>query len=406
MGKVRDVVLLVRAGRVRDRAVGLMVEVPGRRRVFVPLSRVTSIEAGQVIMTGVVNVRRFEQRSSESLAIGEVLDRRVQLRDGSGTVVVEDLAMEQQRNRDWEITKVFVRRAPEQPGRLSGRLRRHRGETVLLDVSEIKSLTTLDQQQSATMLVAAMEDMKATDIADMLHDMSGKRRLELAQELDDDRLADVLEELPEDHQVEILSGLERGRAADVLEAMEPDDAADLLAELPTEQQEEFLEAMEPDDAEDLRRLMTYEENTAGGLMTSDPIVLTPEATVAEALAQVRRQEVSPSVAAAVFVCRPPTETPSGRYLGLVHIQRLLREPPHQPIGGFVDSGIEALAPEAGLPVVTRRLAAYNLISLPVTDSSDRLIGAVTADDVLDHLLPDDWREVDEEDIDEMAGGIG
>lgn len=396
VGKVRDVVILVRSQQQRERAVGLVVEVPGRKRVFVPLSRVTSIDTGQVIVTGVVNVRRFEQRSTESLAVAELLDRRVTLGDGSGEAIVEDLAIEQQRNREWEIAKVFVRRVVDHPPGL--RLRRRRGETLLLGAHEVKGLTETEQQQAATLLVASLEEMKPADIAEMLHDMADKRRLELARELNDERLADVLEELPEDDQVQILSGLGRDRATYVLEAMEPDDAADLLAELPAEQQEAFLEAMEPDDAEDLRRLLTYGENTAGGLMTSDPVVLPPEATIAEAMALVRRVEVSPFIAAAVFVCRPPTETPTGRYLGLVHIQRLLREPPHQAVGGFMDSDIEPLAAAANLQVITRRLATYNLISLPVTDAAGRLIGAVTADDVLDHLLPDDWREVDEADI--------
>ncbi|PID53499.1 MAG: magnesium transporter, partial [Micrococcales bacterium] len=214
-------------------------------------------------------------------------------------------------------------------------------------------------------------------------------------ELDDARLADVLEELPDEDKVLILRGLDRDRAADVLEEMEPDDAADLLGELSTDQQEHFLEAMEPEEAEDLRRLLTYEERTAGGMMTSDPIVLPPEATIAEALAIVRQQELSPFLAAAVFVCRPPLETPTGRYLGLVHTQRLLREPPHEPVGNFIDTDIAALGGEASLQTVTRRLATYNLISLPVTDTEGRLIGAVTADDVLDHLLPEDWRTIDD-----------
>ena len=110
----------------------------------------------------------------------------------------------------------------------------------------------------------------------------------------------------------------------------------------------------------------------------------------------RRSELSPALAAAVFVCRPPTETPTGRFLGVVHIQRMLREPPHVAIGTMVDKDIEPVAADAPLGLLTRRLATYNLVSLPVTDDADRLLGAVTVDDVLDHLLPEDWRDHDED----------
>ena len=167
--------------------------------------------------------------------------------------------------------------------------------------------------------------------------------------LDDERLADVLEELPEDDQVEILAMLAGERAADVLEAMAPDDAADLLGELPPDEAERLLGLMEPDEAGPVRRLLTYSENTAGGMMTSEPVILSPDATVAEALARVRDPEISPALAAQVYVCRPPTETPTGKYLGIAHIQRLLREPPSALVSGIVDTQIDPLSPDARWP---------------------------------------------------------
>jgi flagellar motility protein MotE (MotC chaperone)/sporulation protein YlmC with PRC-barrel domain len=396
VGKVRDVVMVLRGERLRPMANGLVVEVPGRKRVFLPMTRVTSLESGQVITTGLLNLRRFEKRGNETLVVGEVLERTVDLLDGSGEATVEDVALEADRKRDWTVAKVFVRRGAHRGG-LSGRLRR-RGETLLLDVDQVTGLAGSTAAQGATMLVAAFEEMKAADIADVLHDLSDKRRVELAAELDDERLADVLEELPEDEQVEILQTLGRDRAADVLEAMQPDDAADLLGELSQEQQEHLLEAMEQDEADDVRRLLAYDEDTAGGLMTSEPVVLGPESSVAEALALVRRSELSPALAAAVFVCRPPTETPTGTFLGVVHIQRMLREPPHVAIGAIIDKDIEPVPADAPLELVTRRLATYNLVSVPVTDADDRLIGAVTVDDVPDHLLPEDWRDHDDDEV--------
>lgn len=390
VGRVRDVVVLQRSTGA-PRAVGLVVEVPGRRRVFLPLTRVTAIDAGQVISTGLVNMRRFEQRASETLVMGELLDRGVDLLDGSGPGTVQDVAIERQRNGDWLVTKVFVRRGAHRPGLL-----RRRGESVLVDVSEVTGLAATSTQQGAELLLAQYEDLKAADLADVLHDMGTTRRLEVAVALDNDRLADVLEELPEDDQVAILEGLELDRAADVLEAMQPDDAADLLGELPDEKAAELLELMEPEEAKDVRRLLAYEDNTAGGLMTTEPVILGPETPIAAALAHVRRQDLTPALASMVFVARPPLETPTGRFIGVVHLQRLLREPPHDSIGGIVDTDIEPVPVGAPLMRVSRELATYNLLALPVVDSERRLLGAVSVDDVLDHLLPEDWRETDDE----------
>src|SRR5699024_2442764 len=139
-----------------------------------------------------------------------------------------------------------------------------------------------------------------------------------------------------------ISGLALDRAARVLESMQPDDATDLYNELPPALAGALLGRMDPGEAADIRRLRAYDEHTAGGLMTTEPIILPPEATAATALALARRQDVSPALAAMIFVVRPPLETPTGAFLGVVHLQRLLREPPHQAIGTILDTDIEVV----------------------------------------------------------------
>ncbi|SPL92599.1 Mg/Co/Ni transporter MgtE / CBS domain [[Actinomadura] parvosata subsp. kistnae] len=376
IGRVRDVVVGLRIGR-RPQVHGLVVEVQPRRRVFLPITRVRRIEAGSVVFTGRLNMRRFEQRATETLVIGQMLDLTVRV--GDEPVTVYDVAMEEMKPSTWEITKVAVHKE-----------RRREPRTV--DWGEVSGFDTLQQDQGAAGLIAAFESLRAADMASALHDLPSKRRIEIARALHDDRLADVLEELPPADQIGILGTLEPERAADVLEEMGPDDAADLLHDLPADQAAELLALMEPGEAAPVRRLLTYPETSAGGVMTSEPVILPPTATVAEALAHIRQQDLTPAVAAQVYVTRPPTETPTGAYLGVTHFQRLLREPPSTLLGAVLDPSIDPIRPHFTLRQVTYYLANYNLVAAPVVDELGHLVGAVTVDDVLDHMLPEDWRE--------------
>ena len=393
VGKVHDVVVLLQM-RGEPRAVGFVIEVSSRRRVFLPLSRVTAIEPGAVITTGLMNIRRFTQRHVETLVVGELLDRVVTMRDGSGNVTVRDVAIERDRGMDWKVTRLFVQRAS------SGPLGLRRGETFTVRPDEVSGLAASADQQGATALLATLEDLKAADLADVMRDLPQDSQMRVAAELTDERLADVLEELGNEDAVALLSRLEAGRAAHVLDAMQPDDAADLVADLPQLKAAELLGLMEPEEAEDVRRLMAYDEYTAGGLMTTEPIILPPESTVATFLAQSRKAEVPPALAAVGFVCRPPLESPTGKFVGMIHFQRALRERPQRMVGSIVDTDVDSVRPEDSIGTVTRLLATYNLTALPVLDDAGRLLGAVSVDDVLDHLMPDDWRVADEAVTDE------
>jgi Mg/Co/Ni transporter MgtE len=386
VGRVRDVVVALRIGRDAPRALGLVVEIQARKRIFVPIGRVTSIDPDAVVLaTGTVSLRRFDKRPGETLVLAELLDRRVTLLASGEEVTVLDVAMEQTRT-DWLVTRVAVRR----PG--SGLGRRRRGEVLQVEWDEVSGFSLPEEGQGAANLLAVFEKLRPADLAGVMHDLSTKRRAEIVAALDDERLADVLEEMPEEEQVELLGGLEDERAADVLEAMAPDDAADLLGELPEAEAQRLLELMEPEEAAPLRSLLAYSDDSAGGLMTPEPVILPPNATVADALAAVRNPDLSPALAAQVYVVRPPYETPTGRYLGTAHFQRLLREPPSTLISAAVDTGIDPLAPDCPLAEVTRHLASYNLVAVPIVDAEQRLLGAVTVDDVLDHVLPTGWRE--------------
>lgn len=390
VGKVRDVVVNIRAGKAPN-VTGLVIEVQPRRRIFMPITRVTSIEPGQVITTGKVDLRRFAQRHNEILMAAELLDRKVRLLSTNEEVVIGDLAFEwNARTRDWSVTRVFVRKLG------SGFRRLGDGSTV--EWNELSGLGADQPEQPVDNLLEKLSGMHAADLASALRDLPEGRRLAVVQELDDERLADVLEELPEDDRVELVSKLGLDRVVDAIEEMDPDDAADLLKELPNEQAQEIIEALEPEDAEDLKRLISYGDYTAGGMMTTEPVILPPDSTVADALARVRNPDLSPAIAAQVYVVRSPFETPTGKYLGVAHFQKLLREPPSSLVSAVIDKDLEPIGPESPLTTVARYFATYNLVALPVVDETGRLLGAVTVDDLVDHMLPEDWRDADEEEV--------
>jgi Mg/Co/Ni transporter MgtE len=384
VGKVRDVVVTLRTDGRQPRVLGLVVEVLGRKRVFVPMTRVTSVDSGQVHTTGLVNMRRFAQRSTETLVVGEMLDRHVTVSSTGISGTVYDVAMEQGRTRDWVLSRVAI----QEPGK---GLRR-RGQTHVLEWGDVVGLSQSQATQGATHLIASLNEMRPADAANVIHDLPPERRTAVVAGMDDERLADVLEELPEEDQVEILEHLDSERAADVLEEMSPDDAADLIADLSPETAATLLELMEPEGAEDVKRLLSYGEETAGGMMTVEPVILGPDATIADALAHVRNPDLTPSLASLVYICRAPLEPPTGKLLGVAHIQRLLREPPSTLVAAALDDSLDPLRVHSTIEDVAAHLATYNLVAAPVVDDEGRLLGAVTVDDLLDHMLPENWRD--------------
>ncbi|CAJ1495292.1 CBS domain-containing protein [[Mycobacterium] kokjensenii] len=405
VGRVRDVVVSLSIVRQQPRVLGLVVELPTRRRIFVPILRVAAIEPNAVTLnTGSVSLRKFNQRPGEVLVLGQVLDTKVRVTDpelpelADVDVTITDLAIEQSRTRDWLVTRIAVRH--------SRRLGR-RAAVHIVDWQNVQGLTPSALAmpgQGVAQLLQQFEGWRPIEVADAIRELPPKRRYEVIHALDNARLADILQELPEERQAVVLGQLGTERAADVLEEMDPDDAADLLGVMNPTEAEALLARMDPDDSIPVRRLLEHSPDTAGGLMTSNPVVLTADTSVAEALARVRDPDLTPALSSLVFVTRAPTATPTGHYLGSIPLQRLLRVPPADLIGGIVDSDLPVLNPEVSLAQLTRYFAAYNLVCGPVLDEQNHLLGAVTVDDVLDHLLPADWRETPEPDLGPKIAG--
>ena len=210
VGKARDVVVVYRSTK-SPRVVGLVIEVPGKRRVFLSIGRVTSIGSGQIITAGQMNLRRFEQRGGETRVISELLGRRMLFVDASGSATIEDVAIEETAPGDWQVGELFLRKPRAGGSPFS------RGQTVFADWADVSDSTITGEAQSATQLLATYEDLLPADLANALLDLPEQRMLEVAEELSDERLADALEEMPESDQVDLLNHLEDDRAADVLD---------------------------------------------------------------------------------------------------------------------------------------------------------------------------------------------
>lgn len=393
IGRVRDVIVNIRPIPQPSRIMGLVVEMVNKRRIFMPMLRIAAIEPQEItLVSGSVSLRAFKARSGEMSVFGDIFGSKVHVDDPEldqlhgKAVEVADIELERNRSRDWVIARIAGITNRPKFGR------RPELHTIPWNyVHGIAPFANADEHATAE-LIADFKEMRPADVASAIYDLPERQRLSVASELDDELLADVLQELSEERQAELLETLDIERAADVLEEMDPDDAADLLGELPDDKADVLLELMDPEESAPVRRLMSFSPDTVGALMTPEPLILPPQTTIAEALAHARNPDLPTSLASMVFVVRPPTATPTGKYLGCVHLQKLLREPPSELISGILDPDLPPLYADDSQETAARYFATYNLVCGPVIDQDQHLLGAVAVDDLIDHLLPDNWRD--------------
>jgi CBS domain-containing protein len=373
LGKLDDLIV-VASFEGQPRVIGFVASVQ-RRRIFVNAARVGELSSmGARLRTGNIDVRHFEQREGE-IRVRELFDTQV------GNEYIVDLALEPAEHQPstWLVSAVAL------GGR--GPLRSRRNPRVV----SWRDVRHLFDTGPVAAEMAELRELHPSDVAARMRNLPRFRRQQWVQAMGTEALAEMMGELPEDEQVDLIELLDIEHAAEVIEQMEPDDAADLLAELPEVERQQVLEAMDDEDSTPLRRLRSYGKASAGGLMTSDPVVFPGTASVADALAAVRDSDLEVALATQVFVVLPPTSTPTGRFLGVVGFQRLLREPPWTRLEDLCDDDPEYLTPDVPDDEVAIRLATYDLVAIAVCDDAQRLIGAVTVDDVIDHMLPPTWR---------------
>ena len=236
-----------------------------------------------------------------------------------------------------------------------------------------------------------LAELRPADIADIVHQLTPGQGARLIEGLDDETAADTLEEIDTERQSHIFENISADRAADILEAMEPDEAADLLAKLPEERAQELLSLMTPEESEDVQELLEYSENSAGGLMTTDYIVLNQTKSVADALQSMRTNVLEQHIHAVYAYCVADESQDECAILGVVSVWDLLVADPAQSLRDIMETDLITVQPDADPQSVAEIMAKYNLLAVPVVSPQGFLQGVVTVDDALDVLLPDERR---------------
>jgi magnesium transporter len=225
-----------------------------------------------------------------------------------------------------------------------------------------------------------------SDIAQIISQLDQHHVQDVLDTLDDEAAAEALSEVNPDLQRVLIRGMEPERAADILEEMESDDAADILGDLEPERAQDLLSRMDSEEAEDVRELLTYDDESAGGLMTNEIVTVPPTVTAEEAIHLVRRQAAEMDNVYYVYVVDE-----GGRLLGELSLRELIVANPRTLIGRVMHRELIRGRLDDSQDEVARLIAKYNLLSLPIVDDTGRLRGIVTVDDAMDVILPDDWK---------------
>jgi Mg/Co/Ni transporter MgtE len=317
-----------------------------------------------------------------------VLDKQLIDVDGKRVVRVNDVQIIEAAG-EWRVTGADVS--------LQGLWRRlapagfmgTRRAVEVIDWSDVGYLATdaaTVQLKSSSGKLARLHPVEIARLAEALSYHHGS---EVVESLDDETAAETLEEMPTERQVRILGDMDEERAADILEWMSPNEAADVLGDLPEEKAEELLGLMEDEEQAEVAELLPYEDDTAGGLMTTEFVTLPRELTVGEALARLREMARTPNMIYYLYVVE---REGAWTLVGVIALRSLILADPAAPLADVMRTKFQNAHPDEPAKEVAQRIAEYNLLALPVVDESGDILGIITVDDAMEILLPKDWRQ--------------
>ena len=386
VGRVEDFIVRLGEGTYPP-VTGLKVRV-GAQDVFIGKSILDRLEPGGVrLNTHTIRTEAFQRRPGEVLLAQDVLGRHLVDVTKGRIVQAHDLVMAPG-DDGWYLAGIdrspqaMLRRLLPRRGRPD--LRRH----AILDWKDIQAFVGQVPTAKLLMPLQRLRRLHPAQIADIIEDASHEEGQEIIEAVESDPAltADIFEELDTEHQVEFLKSKSDEEAAHILERMAPDDAADLLTELDQERRKPVLEMMSTTQQHKLRKLLQYHPTTAGGMMSPDYVWVVRGSTVEMAIEAARTDDKSPhQLLTTVFV----TEQ-DGAYIGSVGVVELLRADRTRKAEDLELSRISVHG-NADFADVALMMADYNLTALGVVDAAGNLIGAISSDDVIADLIPEDWR---------------
>lgn len=390
-GKVRD--LIVALGEQYPPVTGLVVRVTGGRDIFLPWSDVQEINtSGARLHTSSIDIASFRQRPNEIRLWLDLQDKQIVDVEGRKIVRVNDIQLAPVRGRlrlvavDVGLAGILRRLNLSGPGERLARALNLPIENYI----EWEDVDPVESSVSSLKLRVphqALSTLHPADVAHIVEQLAPRDRTGILASLNDERAADVMEELSAEDQVDVLEDLPPETAADILEEMGPDDAADLLADLSEERKAELLRLMEPEEAEDVRELLSYGEETAGGMMTTDFITVSPDETAQQVIDRLR--DLKPDANHVYYLYVTDAD---GVLVGTITLRGLIIATPDTKLREFVRPDPISVTLDTDADEVARAIARYNLLALPVVDDHGRMEGVVTVDDAMERALGEGWRK--------------
>jgi CBS domain-containing protein/sporulation protein YlmC with PRC-barrel domain len=386
IGRVDDLIVRLADGGYPP-ITGIKARIGGRE-VFVPADRIATIEPDEVQLgRKKVDLGRFERREGEVLLRHDLLGRRVINVVGARLVRVDDIVLGKV-DEWWRVMGVDTSFRSLFRRLLPGRVRRRAKVRPFLDWQSVEPFVGHVPTARLRMRFGRLSKLHPAQLADLVEAASHEEGEEIIDAVGDNPAveADVFEELDPEHQVEFLRERSDAEAAEVLGAMEADDAADLIGELEQERREPLLRLLPAKQQRKIRALLGYNPETAGGLMSPDFVALPDSATAAQALDELRRTDLPEETVTTVFA-----HDAAGRLSGVVSVVMLLKHDPSTPLSGVISPPPLTLSPEDDLSDIAIEMADYDLMLAPVVDADGMQLGIVSVDDLLEQMIPDDWR---------------
>jgi CBS domain-containing protein len=390
LGRVEDVIARLDLADPLPPVIGLKARIGGRD-LFVPIDRIERLgpDAARTATTK-LNLAQFERRPGEVLLRSDVLDRSMINVENAHLVAAREVELVCS-DGVWRVAGIDPSLRPRLWRLLPRRFRGHDSEhQQFIAWSEMEPFVGHVPTSRLKLRSRRLARLHPAQIADLVEAASHEEGEEILEAVGADKEleADVYEELDDEHQVEFLRERPDDEVAGVLARMASDDAADLLLELEQERRLPILGLMPPSKQRKLRGLLGHNPSTAGGLMNPDFLSIRSDAAVADALGLVRVSELTDQQVSVICVIDG-----SGVLVGAVTLADLVRAQAADALSGLIvaDAATPTVPPEADLPDVSRLMTDFNLIAMPVVDADGRPVGVVAVDDVLELLLPEEWR---------------